>query len=79
MKFYRYPGAGSWVGREKPRCSLFLGLQEVPMNHWRFRVPREPTMSGPGDPFRNVPICRSLRGWNVAWVPGFLFPPAVFP
>lgn len=24
-------------------------------------------------------VCRSLRGWNVAWAPGFLFPPAVFP
>lgn len=24
-------------------------------------------------------VCRSLRGWNVAWATGFLFPPAVFP
>ena len=24
-------------------------------------------------------VCRSPRGWNAAWAPGFLFPPAVFP
>lgn len=73
-------GAGSWVGRD-PVGASSCACRDVPMSHWRFRVTREPTMSGPGDPSGMClsAVCRSLRGWNVAWAPGFLFPPAVFP
>lgn len=74
-----YQGAASWVDRDPGLpVPVPAGTSHEAL---KIRVTREPTVSCQGTLMECAYLadCWSLRGWNVAWAPGFLFSPAVFP